>query len=43
LGGCDEVYVLKLYTGAVGPAGSGAESYIEMYRHNVDTIVEGLE
>jgi ABC-type Zn uptake system ZnuABC Zn-binding protein ZnuA len=39
---CDEVRVLKLYTGAVGPAGSGAESYIGMYRYNVDTIVQGL-
>jgi ABC-type Zn uptake system ZnuABC Zn-binding protein ZnuA len=43
LEGCDEVRVLKLYTGAVGPADSGAESYIGMYRHNVDRIVEGLK
>ena len=43
LEGCDEVRVLGLYTGAVGPAGSGTESYIGMFRYNVDTIVEGLE
>ena len=43
LDACEHVAVLKLYTGAIGPAGSGAESYIEMYRHNVETIVEGLK
>ncbi|MBN1583743.1 MAG: zinc ABC transporter substrate-binding protein [Anaerolineae bacterium] len=43
LDGCDEVRVLKLFTGAVGPAGSGADSYIGMFRYNVDTIVEGLQ
>jgi iron/zinc/copper transport system substrate-binding protein len=32
----------KIYTDALGPAGSGAETYIEMIRHNVNTIVEGL-
>jgi zinc/manganese transport system substrate-binding protein/manganese/iron transport system substrate-binding protein len=42
LGNCDEVAVLKLYTGAIGPAGSGADSYVGMYRYNVDTIVAGL-
>lgn len=42
LAGCDQVAVLQLYTGAIGPAGSGADSYIGMYRHNVETIVEGL-
>jgi ABC-type Zn uptake system ZnuABC Zn-binding protein ZnuA len=42
LSGCDEVQVLKLYTGAVGPEGSGAESYIDMFRANVDAIVAGL-
>lgn len=39
---CDEVQVLKLYTGAFGPAGSGADSYIGMFRTNIDTIVSGL-
>lgn len=43
LDGCDEVRVLRLYTGAVGPAGSGADSYIGMFRYNVDTIVKGLK
>jgi zinc/manganese transport system substrate-binding protein/manganese/iron transport system substrate-binding protein len=43
LDACDQVAVLKLYTGALGPAGSGAESYIDMYRQNVDAIVKGLK
>jgi ABC-type Zn uptake system ZnuABC Zn-binding protein ZnuA len=42
LAGCDKVAVIKLYTGALGPEGSGAESYIGMYKHNVDAIVAGL-
>jgi ABC-type Zn uptake system ZnuABC Zn-binding protein ZnuA len=40
---CDEVKVLPLYTGSLGPAGSGADSYIGMFRANVDTIVSGLK
>lgn len=40
---CEEVQVLKLYSGAVGPAGSGAGSYIGMFRANVDAIVAGLK
>ncbi|HRQ39191.1 MAG TPA: metal ABC transporter substrate-binding protein [Chloroflexota bacterium] len=36
------VQVSQLYTDALGPAGSGADSYIGMFRANVDTIVEGL-
>jgi ABC-type Zn uptake system ZnuABC Zn-binding protein ZnuA len=43
LEGCEQVQVLKLYTGAVGPAGSGEDSYVGMMRYNVDTIVEGLK
>lgn len=43
LDGCEEVQVLKLYTGAVGTAGSGADSYTGMFRTNVDRIVEGLK
>jgi ABC-type Zn uptake system ZnuABC Zn-binding protein ZnuA len=43
LAGCDQVAVIKLYTGALGPAGSGAESYIGMFRYNVDAIVKGLQ
>ncbi len=42
LSGCDEVQVLKLFTGAVGSEGSGAESFIGMFRANVDAIVSGL-
>jgi ABC-type Zn uptake system ZnuABC Zn-binding protein ZnuA len=42
LSGCDEVQLLKLYTGAVGPEGSGAENYIGMFRANVNAIVSGL-
>jgi ABC-type Zn uptake system ZnuABC Zn-binding protein ZnuA len=43
LAGCDQVAVVKLYTGSIGPAGSGADSYIGMFRHNVDAIVAGLQ
>ncbi|MBE2223179.1 MAG: zinc ABC transporter substrate-binding protein [Anaerolineae bacterium] len=39
---CADVKVVKLYTGAVGLAGSGADSYTSMFRANVDAIVEGL-
>ncbi len=42
LSGCDEVQVLPLYTGAIGPEGSGADSYIDMFRANVDAIAAGL-
>lgn len=42
LDGCDTVQVLQLYTGAVGPEGSGEDSYIGMFRANVDAIVSGL-
>jgi ABC-type Zn uptake system ZnuABC Zn-binding protein ZnuA len=42
LDGCDEVRVLSLYSDALGPPGSGAESYVGMMRANVATIVEGL-
>lgn len=43
LQGCEEVQVLPLYTDALGPAGSQADSYIGMFRANVDTIVAGLK
>ncbi|MBP8949081.1 MAG: zinc ABC transporter substrate-binding protein [Candidatus Promineofilum sp.] len=39
---CDEVRVLSLYSDALGPPGSGADSYVGMMRANVATIVEGL-
>lgn len=40
---CDNVQLLQLYSGALGPAGSGADSYIGMFRANVDAIVAGLK
>ncbi|NDJ35926.1 MAG: zinc ABC transporter substrate-binding protein [Chloroflexi bacterium] len=43
LDGCETVQVLPLYTGSVGPEGSGAETYVDMFRANVDTIVDGLQ
>lgn len=42
LSGCDEVRLLTLYTDALGPAGSGADSYVGMMRANAATLVEGL-
>lgn len=39
---CDNVQVVKLYTGALGEAGSGADSYRGMMRANVDAIVAAL-
>ena len=42
LDGCDDVKVLALHTGALGPDGSGADSYIGMMRSNVEAIVNGL-
>jgi ABC-type Zn uptake system ZnuABC Zn-binding protein ZnuA len=42
LDGCENVSVVKLFTDAIGPAGSGADSYINMFRANVDAIVASL-
>lgn len=42
LDACDNVQVLPLYTGALGPEGSGAESYTGMMRANFATLVQGL-
>ncbi len=42
LPGCDSVRILTLYTDALGGTGSRADSYIGMFRANVETIVEGL-
>jgi ABC-type Zn uptake system ZnuABC Zn-binding protein ZnuA len=39
---CQAVQVLSMYTGSLGPAGSGAASYLGLMRTNVDTIVAGL-
>ncbi len=38
---CPSVQVLSLYTGAIGPIGSAADSYTGMMKANVDTIVQG--
>lgn len=43
LAGCENVQVVTLYTGALGPAGSGADSYLGMMRANIDAIADGLE
>lgn len=32
----------QLYADALGPEGSGAETYVDMIRHNTDVIVSGL-
>ncbi len=42
LGGCESVQVVTLYTGALGPAGSEADSYLGLMRANIDAIVSGL-
>lgn len=39
----DEVGVYSLYTGALGPPGSGADSYLGMMRANIETIATALE
>jgi zinc/manganese transport system substrate-binding protein len=39
---CDNVQVVTLYTDALGPAGSGADTYIGLMRVTVDTIVGAL-
>lgn len=43
LSSCEAVQVLPLYTGSLGLAGSGANSYLGLMRTNVDTIVAGLQ
>jgi ABC-type Zn uptake system ZnuABC Zn-binding protein ZnuA len=39
---CAEVRVQSLYSDALGPAGSGADSYVGMMRANVAAIVDAL-
>lgn len=43
LNACETVAVVPLYTGAIGTAGSGADSYIGMVRANVAAIVDALK
>jgi ABC-type Zn uptake system ZnuABC Zn-binding protein ZnuA len=40
---CDRVQVLQLYTGALGPPGTGTDNYIGLFRHTVVTITSGLQ
>lgn len=42
LSDCPEIHLLKLYTDALGPVGSGAESYEGMMRNNAVILVEEL-
>lgn len=42
LDNCQGVQVLALYTGALGPEGSGGDSYVQMMRVNTERIVQGL-
>jgi ABC-type Zn uptake system ZnuABC Zn-binding protein ZnuA len=42
LSGCEDVRVVKLFTDALGPAGSEADSYTGMMRANVAAIVAAL-
>ena len=35
--------LLTLYTGSLGPEGSGVESYLDYIRYNTNTIVQGLK
>ena len=43
LNGCEMVQVLKLYTEAVGSDDSDVDSYISLFRANVDALVAGLK
>lgn len=36
------IQIVRLYTGSLGPAGSGAETYISMMDTNVEAIVQAL-
>ncbi len=37
------IALVPLYTGSLGEAGSGAETYVEMMRYDVEAIVEALK
>lgn len=39
---CPTIEVVTLYTGALGPPGSGAESYLGMMQANLQAILDGL-
>ncbi len=40
---CEQVKILPLYSGSIGPPGSGADSYRGMMETNVSAILEGLQ
>lgn len=42
LDSCDNVQIVTLYTGSIGPPGSGADSYIGMMTANIDAIISGF-
>lgn len=39
---CDQVHVVSIYTGALGSAESGADTYINMMEKNLEAIVQSL-
>ena len=43
LDSCAEVQVISLFSGALGPVGSDAGSYLGMMRANIDAIVAGVK
>jgi zinc/manganese transport system substrate-binding protein len=43
LNACASVEVVPLYTGSIGPFGSGADSYIDMMEANIEAIVAGVQ
>ena len=43
LTGCETVQLIPLYTGSLGPAGSGADTYLGMMRANAAALLEGLQ
>jgi ABC-type Zn uptake system ZnuABC Zn-binding protein ZnuA len=43
LDGCREVQVITLFSGALGPAGSGADSYLGMMQTNIEALTDGLQ
>ena len=40
---CADVKLITLYSDALGPVGSGADSYVGMMRANAAALVEGLK
>ncbi len=40
---CSEVKVIPLYTDALGSASSGADTFVAMFKSNIDSMVTGLQ